>query len=73
MGKDLILSVNFFKKFLKKIGIERVSYEAAKEFTAFLEEKVLELLLEAKKYMEHANRKTLFLKDIKLAKKRLNI
>ena len=73
MGKSTLFSVNFFKKFLKSLGVEQVSYKAAIEFTLFIEGKVRDLLEEAAKYMEHAQRKTLFLEDLKIARKRLKM
>lgn len=72
MGKEHIFSVNYFKKFLSELGNIRVSYKAAEEFTAFIEEISKEILEEAKKYAEHAGRKTVLIKDIRMAKKRTN-
>ena len=38
MAKEHVFSVNFFKKFLSKLGSVRVSYKAAEEFTVFIED-----------------------------------
>lgn len=73
MAKEHIFSVNFFKKFLSKLGSVRVSYKAAEEFTVFIEDIARDLLENAKKYAEHAGRKTVLISDIRLAKKRLNV
>ena len=73
MAKEHIFSVNFFKKFLSKLGNVRVSYKAAEEFTAFIEDITKDLLEYAKRYAEHAGRKTVLVSDVRLAKKRLNV
>lgn len=68
-----IFSTNYFKKLSKEFGIERISYEAAKELSETLQEKVSNILKVANEIAKHAKRNTIFKEDIKLAIKKLNL
>ncbi|MEM5828053.1 MAG: NFYB/HAP3 family transcription factor subunit [Candidatus Aenigmatarchaeota archaeon] len=68
-----IFSINYFKKVSKELGIERISYEAAKELSEILQEKVSNILKVANEIAKHAKRNTIFKEDIKLAIKKLNL
>lgn len=54
-------------KIMREAGAERVSDEAKEALAKVLEKKALEISLEAKKFAEHAGRKTITEKDIQLA------
>lgn len=56
-------------KIMRDAGAERVSDEAKEALAKVLEKKAWEISLEAKKFAEHAGRKTITEKDIKLATK----
>ncbi len=73
MARKNILPIRQFEILLKELGAERVSYEAAKELCLITEEKVKEVLEEALKIAQHANRTTVFASDIRLARKKLNV
>lgn len=54
---------------MRRAGAVRVSDEAKEVLAEVLEEKALEIAAEAKKLAEHAGRKTVTGKDIRLAVK----
>ena len=62
-----LLSQNAMDKLLRKAGALRVANSAKRALAEVLEQKALEIGLEAKKFAEHAGRKTLTERDIKLA------
>ena len=61
------LSLNAMDKLMRKAGALRVSDEAKLVLAEVLEEKALLIAQEAKKFAEHAGRKTITEKDIHLA------
>ncbi len=61
------LSLNAMDKLLREAGALRVADEAKEALAEVLAEKALQLGAEATKYAEHAGRKTVTRKDIKLA------
>lgn len=63
-----MLSRSAIIKLLKKAGAERVSPEAAKELSEYLEEIAIKISIKAVKLANHAGRKTVKAEDIKLAK-----
>lgn len=71
MAKKLLLSQNAMDKIIRQAGGLRVSDSAKAALAEVLEEKALEISREAKKYAEHAGRKTVTEKDIKLASQSL--
>lgn len=68
-----IFSINYFKTFAKNFGIERVSYDAAKELSIILQEKVSEILKIADEMAKHAKRNTILRSDIEIALKKLKL
>lgn len=67
MPKRKLLSQNAMDKIIREAGALRVSDSAKQALADVLEEKGLEISQEAKKFAEHAGRKTVTEKDIKLA------
>ena len=56
-------------KIMREIGALRVSDDAKEALAEVLEQKALEISVEAKKFAEHAGRKTITEKDIHLENK----
>lgn len=69
MPKRKTLSQNAMDRLIRESGALRVSDSAKEALANVLEEKALEISQEAKKFAEHAGRKTVTEKDIKLAAK----
>jgi DNA-binding protein len=69
MAKKRFLSHNAMDKMIREAGGVRVSDDAKLALAALLEEKALQISMEAKKFAEHAGRKTITEKDILLANK----
>ncbi|MFH1396154.1 MAG: histone [archaeon] len=69
MVKDKFISRNAMDKIMREAGALRVSDAAKEALAEVLEKKALELSREAKKFAEHAGRKTVTNKDIYLAAK----
>jgi len=69
MAKKKFLSHNAMDKIMRESGALRVSDEAKTALAEALEEKALEISANAKKLAEHAGRKTITEKDIRLALK----
>ena len=69
MGKKRILSLNAMDKLMREAGALRVSDDAKTALAEVLEERGIKLAAEAKKYAEHAGRKTVTDKDIQLETK----
>ena len=67
MPKSRILSQNAMDKIIRQAGALRVSDSAKEALADALEEKALEISQGAKKFAEHAGRKTVTQKDIELA------
>jgi len=67
MSNKGFISHNAMDKIMREAGAERVSDEAKEALAKVLEKKALEISLEAKKFAEHAGRKTITEKDIQLA------
>lgn len=67
MTKKKLLSQNAMDKIMREAGALRVSDSAKQALAEVLEQKALEISQEAKKFAEHAGRKTVTEKDIKLA------
>tara|TARA_Y100000310_G_C20474220_1_gene711581 strand:- start:163 stop:369 length:207 start_codon:yes stop_codon:yes gene_type:complete len=66
-----VLSRNAMDKLLRQAGKIRVSHPAKQALAGVLEEQALEIAREAKKYAEHAGRRTITDKDVRLAVKSL--
>ncbi len=64
-----VLSRNAMDTLLRQAGGLRVSHSAKEKLAEILEKKALEVAKEAKKYAEHAGRKTITDKDVRLAVK----
>ena len=69
MVKKSFLSHNAMDKIMRQVGVVRVSDDAKEALAEVLEQKGLEIAVEAKKLAEHAGRKTVTEKDIQLAVK----
>jgi len=69
MVKKRFLSHNAMDKVMREVGALRVSDDAKAALAEELERKALEIAAEAKKFAEHAGRKTVTEKDIRLAVK----
>jgi histone H3/H4 len=69
MTKKSFLSYNAMDKIMREVGALRVSDDAKEALAEVLEQKAKEISLEAKKLAEHAGRKTITEKDIRLALK----
>jgi DNA-binding protein len=69
MVKKRFLSHNAMDKVMRAAGALRVSDDAKAALAEVLEEKALAISEEAKRYAEHAGRKTVTEKDIRLANK----
>ncbi len=69
MAKKNLLSYNAMDKIMRSTGAVRVSDDAKEVLAEVLEQKALEISVEAKKLAEHAGRKTITEKDIRLAVK----
>ena len=69
MVKKRFLSHNAMDKIMREAGGIRVSDDAKAALADVLEQKALEISAEAKKFAEHAGRKTITEKDIRLAVK----
>ncbi len=67
MTKKRFLSHNAMDKIMREAGGLRVSDDAKAALAEALEKKALEISNEAKKFAEHAGRKTITEKDILLA------
>ena len=67
MANKRFLSLNAMDKLMREAGALRVSDDAKEALAEVLEQRALEISAEAKKYAEHAGRKTLTNKDIRLA------
>ena len=57
------------KRMIKSHGIRRVSGEAVRFFSQILEERLAELSRESENVSQHAGRKTILRRDVKLARK----
>jgi DNA-binding protein len=69
MSKKSFLSLNAMDKIIRNSNAERVSDDAKEALAEVLQEKGAEISKEAKKFAEHAGRKTVTKKDILLAVK----
>ena len=69
MVKKRFLSHNAMDKIMREVGALRVSDDAKSALAEELENKALDISTKAKKLAEHAGRKTVTEKDIRLAAK----
>lgn len=67
MPRKGVLSQNAIDKLIRQAGALRVADSAKQVLVEILEEKALKISEEAKRLAEHAGRKTITEKDIKLA------
>lgn len=67
MSKKAFLSLNAMDKIMREVGAERVADDAKEALALVLEQQGKEIAREAKKFAEHAGRKTIIDKDIQLA------
>lgn len=67
MAEKRFLSHNAMDKIMRQAGAFRVSDDAKEALADVLEQKALKIAQEAKKLAEHAGRKTVTEKDIRLA------
>ena len=63
------ITIEPLRRLMKDAGGERVSDDAARELSKYLEIKTVELIKEAKKIAEHSGRVTISREDVKLAKR----
>ena len=57
------------RRLLKRAGAKRVSDKAAEELAKLLEDRAKLIASEAKKLSEHAGRRTVLRRDVKMARK----
>jgi len=69
MAEKGFLSHNAMDKIMRQAGAFRVSDDAKEALADILQQKALQISQEAKKLAEHAGRKTVTEKDIRLAVK----
>ncbi|MBT4935318.1 histone [Candidatus Woesearchaeota archaeon] len=69
MTKKRFLSHNAMDKIMREAGAVRVSDDAKAALAELLEQKAIEISAEAKRFAEHAGRKTVTEKDIRLSNK----
>lgn len=62
------LSLNAMDKLLRKAGAPRVADDAKEALADLLEQKGLEIAAEATKMAEHAGRRTVTARDVRLVK-----
>jgi histone H3/H4 len=67
MNQKRLLSLNAMDKIMRLASGFRISDEAKAALAEVLENKAMEISAEAKKFAEHAGRKTITDKDIRLA------
>jgi histone H3/H4 len=65
----MVLPLASVDRLIRKAGAHRVSEDAARELASHLEAHATEIVREAIRLAEHANRKTVKAEDIKLALK----
>jgi DNA-binding protein len=65
------LTLQPLRNIIKKAGAKRVSDKAAEELGILMEEKAGQIAKEAQRLSEHAGRRTVMRRDIKMAKKNL--
>jgi len=63
------LTINPIRRLFKRVGARRVSDNAAIELAKIIEDKSKLLATEAQKLSEHAGRRTVLRRDVKLARK----
>lgn len=60
-----------FERILKKVGAQRVSFEAMDEFAKIMEEKLYKIAYEAALLAKHAGRKTITGEDVRIARRKV--
>ena len=65
------LTLQPLRKMFKKAGGKRVSDQAAEELGKLMEERTAQLAIEAQRLSQHAGRRTVMRRDIKLAARNL--
>ncbi len=65
------LTLQPLRRMFKKAGAKRVSDKAAEELGKLMEEKAAEIAVEAQRLSQHAGRRTVMRRDIKMAKRNL--
>ncbi len=65
------LTLQPLRRMFKKAGAKRVSDKAAEELGKLMEEKAAEIAVEARRLSQHAGRRTVMRRDIKMAKRNL--
>ena len=63
------LTINPIRRLFKRVGAKRVGDNAAIELARIIEDKSKLLATEAQKLSEHAGRRTVLRRDVKLARK----
>ncbi len=63
------LTINPIRRLFKRVGAKRVSDKAAVELAKIVEDKSKLLAIESQKLSEHAGRRTVMRRDVKLARK----
>lgn len=67
MSRTRFLSHNAMDTIIRRVGALRVSEGARKSLAEILEQTALEVAAQAKKMAEHAGRKTITARDVRLA------
>ncbi|MEW5896165.1 MAG: histone [Nanoarchaeota archaeon] len=69
MGKKGLISLNAMDKIMRKAGGLRISNSAKAALAKVLEEKALGISADARKFAEHAGRRTITERDIQMSAK----
>lgn len=67
------MTVHPMRQFFKKAGAKRVSQKAAAELARIIEERAKALAAESQRLAEHSGRRTVMRRDVKMARKNLNV
>ena len=59
------------ERMMREAGAKRVSKEASREFSVYIEKMTQAIAMESGEFADHFGRKTITEKDVNLAKKRL--
>lgn len=65
------LTLQPLRRMFKKAGAKRVSDKAAEELGRLMEQKAAQIAVEAQRLSQHAGRRTVMRRDVKMAKRNL--
>jgi len=67
--QKFIITIEPLRRLMKEAGAERISDDASRELSKYLEAKTVELIKEAQKLAQHSGRVTISREDVKLARR----